>query len=153
MSDKKPVLSVSNLTTSFRTDDGWKKVVRNISFDIHAGETLAIVGESGSGKSVTSLSVMRLLDPRQSRIEGEVRLNGRSLLGLSDGEMRAIRGNEMAMIFQEPMTSLNPVYTVGRQISEVLIRHDGLDKRAARAETLRLMEKVRIPNAAGRFDE
>ncbi|WP_290690080.1 MULTISPECIES: ABC transporter ATP-binding protein [unclassified Haematobacter] len=148
-----PVLAVRNLTTSFRTDEGWKPVVRNVSFEIHAGETLAIVGESGSGKSVTSLSVMRLLDPAQSRIEGEVLLNGRSLTALSEGEMREIRGNDIAMIFQEPMTSLNPVYTVGRQISEVLIRHRGLDRRAARGETVRLMEKVRIPNAAARFDE
>ncbi len=147
------VLSVRNLTTSFRVDGEWKSVVRNLSFDVKAGETVAIVGESGSGKSVTSLSVMRLLDPRNSRIEGEVELNGREILSLSEAEMRDVRGNDVAMIFQEPMTSLNPVFTLGRQISEVLVRHKGMDKTQAKAETIRLLEKVRIPNAAGRFDE
>ncbi len=148
-----PVLSVRNLTTSFLVDDAWKSVVRNVSFDVAPGETVAIVGESGSGKSVTSLSIMRLLSPAFSRIEGEVLLNGRNLLALSEKEMRGVRGNEVSMIFQEPMTSLNPIFTIGRQISEVLIRHKGFSKQQARAETVRLLEKVRIPNAAGRFDE
>ena len=148
-----PVLSVRNLTTAFRTDDGWRPVVRNVSFDVSAGETLAIVGESGSGKSVTSLSVMRLLAPKSSRIEGEVVLNGRNLLDLSEKAMRGVRGNEVSMIFQEPMTSLNPIFTIGRQISEVLTRHKGMTKSAARAETIRMLERVRIPNAASRFDE
>lgn len=148
-----PVLSVRNLTTSFLVDDAWKSVVRNVSFDVAPGETVAIVGESGSGKSVTSLSIMRLLSPAFSRIEGEVLLNGRNLLALSEKEMRGVRGNDVSMIFQEPMTSLNPIFTIGRQISEVLIRHKGLSKQQARAETVRLLEKVRIPNAAGRFDE
>jgi peptide/nickel transport system ATP-binding protein len=148
-----PVLSVRNLTTSFLVDDAWKSVVRNVSFDVAPGETVAIVGESGSGKSVTSLSLMRLLSPASSRIEGEVLLNGRNLLALSEKEMRGVRGNDVSMIFQEPMTSLNPIFTIGRQISEVLIRHKGLSKQQARAETVRLLEKVRIPNASGRFDE
>ncbi len=148
-----PVLSVRNLTTSFLVDDAWKSVVRNVSFDVAPGETVAIVGESGSGKSVTSLSIMRLLSPAFSRIEGEVVLNGRNLLALSEKEMRGVRGNDVSMIFQEPMTSLNPIFTIGRQISEVLIRHKGFSKQQARAETVRLLEKVRIPNAAGRFDE
>ncbi|MCP2156557.1 ABC transporter ATP-binding protein [Agrobacterium tumefaciens] len=148
-----PVLSVRNLTTSFLVDDAWKSVVRNVSFDVAPGETVAIVGESGSGKSVTSLSIMRLLSPAFSRIEGEVLLNGRNLLALSEKEMRGVRGNDVSMIFQEPMTSLNPIFTIGRQISEVLIRHKGFSKQQARAETVRLLEKVRIPNAAGRFDE
>ncbi|MBT9372886.1 ABC transporter ATP-binding protein [Rhizobium sp. CSW-27] len=148
-----PVLSVRNLTTAFRTDEGWRSVVRNVSFDIASGETLAIVGESGSGKSVTSLSIMRLLAPGASRIEGEIRLNGRDLLGLSEKAMRGVRGNEVSMIFQEPMTSLNPIFTIGRQISEVLTRHKGLSKTEARAETIRMLERVRIPNAASRFDE
>ncbi|NTA11741.1 ABC transporter ATP-binding protein [Agrobacterium tumefaciens] len=148
-----PVLSVRNLTTSFLVDDAWKSVVRNVSFDVAPGETVAIVGESGSGKSVTSLSIMRLLSPAFSRIEGEVFLNGRNLLALSEKEMRGVRGNDVSMIFQEPMTSLNPIFTIGRQISEVLIRHKGFSKQQARAETVRLLEKVRIPNAAGRFDE
>ncbi|WP_421368333.1 ABC transporter ATP-binding protein [Agrobacterium tumefaciens] len=148
-----PVLSVRNLTTSFLVDDAWKSVVRNVSFDVAPGETVAIVGESGSGKSVTSLSIMRLLSPAFSRIEGEVLVNGRNLLALSEKEMRGVRGNDVSMIFQEPMTSLNPIFTIGRQISEVLIRHKGFSKQQARAETVRLLEKVRIPNAAGRFDE
>lgn len=148
-----PVLSVRNLTTSFLVDDAWKSVVRNVSFDVAPGETVAIVGESGSGKSVTSLSIMRLLSPAFSRIEGEVLLNGRNLLALSEKDMRGVRGNDVSMIFQEPMTSLNPIFTIGRQISEVLIRHKGFSKQQARAETVRLLEKVRIPNAAGRFDE
>jgi len=147
------VLRVKNLTTSFKVDDEWKTVVRGLSFEVNAGETVAIVGESGSGKSVTSLSLMRLLDPLVSRIEGEVELNGKAILSLSEHEMRHVRGNDVAMIFQEPMTSLNPVFTIGRQISEVLIRHKGMTKGQARDETIRLLEKVRIPNAAGRFDE
>src|SRR5476649_160973 len=148
-----PVLEVKNLTTSFRGDDDWLPVVRDLSFEVYPGETLAIVGESGSGKSVTSLSVMRLLKANSSKIEGSVRLNQRSLLTLSDKAMRDIRGNEMAMIFQEPMTSLNPTFSIGRQIAESLKRHRGMSSKAARAETLRLLEKVRIPNAAARFDE
>lgn len=148
-----PVLSIRGLTTAFRTDDGWREVIRDISFDIHAGETVAVVGESGSGKSVTSLSAMRLLDPHLSRVSGEVLLNGRDLLRLSEAEMENVRGNDMSMIFQEPMTSLNPAYTVGRQIAEVLMRHKGLSRHDARAETIRMMERVRIPNAAGRFDQ
>ncbi len=151
--EKTAVLSVKNLTTSFRVDDEWKTVVRDLSFEVRAGETVAIVGESGSGKSVTSLSLMRLLDPRNSRIEGSVSLNGKDILSLSEGEMRHVRGNDVAMIFQEPMTSLNPVFTIGRQISEVLVRHKGLNTLQAREETIRLLEKVRIPNAASRFDE
>ncbi|MEN0118412.1 MAG: ABC transporter ATP-binding protein [Agrobacterium cavarae] len=150
---RETVLRVKNLTTSFKVDDEWKTVVRGLSFEVKAGETVAIVGESGSGKSVTSLSLMRLLDPLVSRIEGEVELNGKAILSLSEHEMRHVRGNDVAMIFQEPMTSLNPVFTIGRQISEVLIRHKGMTKGQARDETIRLLEKVRIPNAAGRFDE
>ncbi|MFC7705936.1 ABC transporter ATP-binding protein [Plastorhodobacter daqingensis] len=148
-----PVLSVQNLTTSFLVDGQWKSVVRNISFDVMPGETLAIVGESGSGKSVTSLSAMGLLPKGQSRTEGKIVLNGRDLLQLSEREMRGVRGNEMAMIFQEPMTSLNPIFTIGRQIAEVLTRHRGMTAEEARAETIRTLEKVRIPNAKGRFDE
>jgi peptide/nickel transport system ATP-binding protein/glutathione transport system ATP-binding protein len=151
--NRQPVLSVKHLTTSFRGEDDWLPVVRDLSFEVYPGETLAIVGESGSGKSVTSLSVMRLLKAQSSQIEGEVRLNQRSLLALSDKEMRDIRGNEMAMIFQEPMTSLNPTFSIGRQIAESLKRHRGMSSSQARAETLKLLEKVRIPNAAKRFDE
>jgi peptide/nickel transport system ATP-binding protein len=148
-----PILSVSNLTTSFRVDGRWKSVVRNISFDIKPKETLAVVGESGSGKSVTALSIMRLTPPQSSKIEGSIKLNGKELLTLPDAEMRHIRGNEIAMIFQEPMTSLNPVLTIGFQIAEALILHRGLSRSEAEAETVRLLEKVRIPAAKSRFHE
>ncbi len=148
-----PVLSVRGLTTSFLVDGAWKPVVDDVSFDVHPGETVAIVGESGSGKSVTSLSIMRLLQKDTSRIEGSISLASRELLTLSENEMRRIRGNEIAMIFQEPMTSLNPLFTIGDQISEAVLCHSQMSKADARAETVRLLEKVRIPSAASRFDE
>ncbi|WP_346364104.1 ABC transporter ATP-binding protein [Bosea sp. (in: a-proteobacteria)] len=148
-----PILSVSNLTTSFRVEGLWKPVVRNISFDIKPQETLAVVGESGSGKSVTALSIMRLTPPSSSKIEGSIKLNGKELLTLPDAQMREIRGNEIAMIFQEPMTSLNPVLTIGFQIAEALILHRGLSRSEAEAETVRLLEKVKIPSAKSRFHE
>ncbi|MDO1584885.1 ABC transporter ATP-binding protein [Rhizobium oryzicola] len=147
------VLNVENLTTSFRVDGAWKPVVRNVSFSVAPGETVAIVGESGSGKSVTSLSIMRLLSPDMSRIDGRISLNGRELLSLPEHEMRKVRGNEISMIFQEPMTSLNPLFTIGDQISEALLCHSDMSVKEARAETIRLLEKVRIPSAASRFDE
>ena len=153
LSDKQPVLRVQNLTTSFLGEGGWRPVVKNISFDVGAGETVALVGESGSGKSVTSLSVMRLLQPDTSRIEGNILLAGKDILQLSEHEMQKIRGNDAAMIFQEPMTSLNPLYTVGDQICEALLCHRNMSKAEAKAEALRLMDKVRIPSAASRFNE
>ncbi|MBX8802862.1 ABC transporter ATP-binding protein [Ochrobactrum sp. MR28] len=153
LSDKQPVLRVQNLTTSFLGEGGWRPVVKNISFDVGAGETVALVGESGSGKSVTSLSVMRLLQPDTSRIEGNILLAGKDILQLSEQEMQKVRGNDVAMIFQEPMTSLNPLYTVGDQICEALLCHRNMNKAEAKAEALRLMDKVRIPSAASRFNE
>jgi peptide/nickel transport system ATP-binding protein len=148
-----PVLSVQGLTTSFLADGAWKPVVDDVSFDVHPGETVAIVGESGSGKSVTSLSIMRLLQKDTSRIAGSIRLGDQELLTLPEEGMRRIRGNEIAMIFQEPMTSLNPLFTIGDQISEALLCHSQMSRVDARAETIRLLEKVRIPSAASRFDE
>ncbi|WP_349961551.1 ABC transporter ATP-binding protein [Rhizobium sp. ZPR3] len=148
-----PILSVENLTTSFLVDGAWKPVVRNVSFSVAPGETVAIVGESGSGKSVTSLSIMRLLQSDSSRIEGKIMLGGRDLLSLPEHEMRKVRGNDVSMIFQEPMTSLNPLFTIGDQISEALLCHRDMSAADARAETIRLLEKVRIPSAASRFDE
>ncbi|MCF7645560.1 ABC transporter ATP-binding protein [Bacillus subtilis] len=148
-----PVLSVRNLTTAFNNGELWNPVVKGVSFDVNAGETVAIVGESGSGKSVTSLSIMGLLDSKTARISGEILLNGQNLLSLKEHQMRNLRGREMAMIFQEPMTSLNPVFTIGRQIAEALTCHGEIDARAAKAETLRLLDKVRIPNAASRFSD
>ncbi|MFK0385518.1 ABC transporter ATP-binding protein [Rhizobium sp. RM] len=148
-----PVLSVQNMTTSFRVDGAWKPVVRNMSFEIAPRETVAIVGESGSGKSVTSLSIMRLLDKKSSRIEGRVMLGGRDLLALPEEEMRRVRGKDISMIFQEPMTSLNPIFPIGKQIAEALTVHQDISSAAAKAEVIRLLEKVRIPNAKNRFDE
>jgi peptide/nickel transport system ATP-binding protein len=142
------VLSISGLTTSFMREGQWIPVVRNVSFDIGARETVAIVGESGSGKSVTALSVMRLIPKESGRVEGRVTLAGRDLLTLSEASMTDVRGNDVAMIFQEPMTSLNPVLTIGFQIAEALIQHRGLSRAAAEAETIRLLDRVRIPAAA-----
>ena len=148
-----PILSVENLTTSFLVDGAWRPVVRNVSFSVAPGETVAIVGESGSGKSVTSLSIMRLLQSDSSRVEGKIMLGGRNLLSLPEHEMRKVRGNDVSMIFQEPMTSLNPLFTIGDQISEALLCHRDISAVDAKAETIRLLEKVRIPSAASRFDE
>ena len=148
-----PLLSIRNLTTSFRVDGEWRSVVENLSFDVGAGETVAVVGESGSGKSVTALSTMRLLPQANSRTEGEILFGGHNLLTLPEDRMRQLRGNELAMIFQEPMTSLNPVLTIGFQIAETLKYHRGLDPDAARAESLRILERVRIPGAARRLDD
>ncbi|MGL4243276.1 MAG: dipeptide ABC transporter ATP-binding protein [Beijerinckiaceae bacterium] len=148
-----PVISVRNLTTSFRTDGVWRPVVRDLSFDIAPRETVAVVGESGSGKSVTALSIMRLVPTVNGKVEGSVRLGDRELTTLSEAEMRKVRGNEISMIFQEPMTSLNPVLTIGFQIAETLRFHRGLDQTAAEAEALRILDTVRIPAAASRFHE
>ncbi|MGY4365017.1 peptide/nickel transport system ATP-binding protein [Bradyrhizobium sp. LB1.3] len=148
-----PVLSVSGLTTSFLRERQWSPVVRNVSFDVSPKETVAIVGESGSGKSVTALSIMRLIPKENGRVEGSVRLAGRDLLTLPESSMKDVRGNEIAMIFQEPMTSLNPVLTIGFQIAEALIQHRGLSRAAAEAETIRLLDRVRIPAAKSRFHE
>ena len=145
------LLSVRNLRTAFAQRGQWTPVVQDLSFNIARGETLAVVGESGSGKSVTAMSIMRLLPPKTSRIEGQVLLGGQDLMRLSDEAMRRIRGNNVAMIFQE--TSLNPVFTIGFHIIETLRRHRGLSETEARAEALRLMERVRIPAAAKRIDE
>jgi len=148
-----PILAVRNLTTAFRVDDEWTTVVKGISFEIGQRETVAIVGESGSGKSVTALSIMGLLPAANSRATGEVLLEGRDLLKLPENQMRHVRGNLISMIFQEPMTSLNPVLTLGFQIAEALIYHRGLDRARAEAETLRILERVRIPSAASRLHE
>jgi peptide/nickel transport system ATP-binding protein len=150
---QEPVLSIRGLKVSFRRGNNFQPVVHDLNLDVHPGETLAIVGESGSGKSVTALSVMQLLPEETSRIEGSIRLAGEELIGASPARMRELRGNRMAMIFQEPMTSLNPVLSVGEQIAEALIAHRGISKREARAETLKLMEKVRIPAGHKRIDD
>lgn len=148
-----PILSVQNLSVSFRSGGGWKRVVNDASFEVGAGETLAIVGESGSGKSVTAMAVMGLHPRERVRVEGSARFGGRNLLELTDDELRAVRGKEVAMIFQEPMTSMNPVLSIGRQIGEVLSIHRGLTGSVARAEATRLLDRVRIPAAATRLDD
>jgi peptide/nickel transport system ATP-binding protein len=150
---EKPILAVKDLTTSFRREGVWVPAVRGVSFEICPRETVAIVGESGSGKSVTALSIMRLISPNNGRIEGSVRLNERELLTLPEKFMKAIRGNDIAMIFQEPMTSLNPVLSVGYQIAEALIYHRSMTRRDAESEAVGLLEKVRIPSARSRFHD
>jgi peptide/nickel transport system ATP-binding protein len=148
-----PVLQVDKLNTAFSVDGEWLNVVRDLSFSIGPKETLALVGESGSGKSVTAMSVMRLLDEKQTRYSGSIRFDGQDLLSLNRAQMQSIRGNRIGMIFQEPMTSLNPVLKIGVQITEVLKRHRGMDDKTARAEAVRLLEKVRIPAATSRLNE
>jgi peptide/nickel transport system ATP-binding protein len=148
-----PVLSLRDLSVSFRSDGVWRPVVEGLSFDVGPHETVAVVGESGSGKSVTALSVMRLLPQANSKIEGVIRLDGRDILKLSEKEMRRVRGDVASMIFQEPMTSLNPVLTIGFQIAEALICHRQLDRKAAEVETLRILERVRMPAARQRLNE
>lgn len=148
------VLSVRNLRTAFRQQGDWVDVVKGISFDVKAGDTMALVGESGSGKSVTGYSIMRLLSSETARIEGEVMLAGRNLLALSEPEMRNVRGNSIAMIFQEAMTSLNPLIPIGKQIAEAIALHNKtMTASQIRDETLRLMDRVRIPAAKSRYDE
>ncbi|MCF3642009.1 ABC transporter ATP-binding protein [Rhizobium sp. TRM95111] len=149
-----PLLTVSNLRTHFRTDDGGSvRAVEDVSFTLHSGETLAIVGESGSGKSVTSLSILRLLPSKRARNAGRIEFMGRDLLSLDERAMRHIRGNDIGMIFQEPMTSLNPVLTIGRQISETLRLHQGLSARAARERAIEMLRLVDLPAPEQRVDE
>ncbi|WP_072476457.1 ABC transporter ATP-binding protein [Amycolatopsis australiensis] len=146
------VLSISDLSVSFRTEDGVVDAVKGIGFDVQPGEIVAVVGESGSGKSVTSMSVLGLL-PKTSKIAGELRLGERNLASLSEKEKRKIRGNEVAMIFQEPMTALNPVYTVGWQLREALRAHLDISKAAADKRAIELLDMVGIPNPPLRFKQ
>ncbi|MER5441683.1 ABC transporter ATP-binding protein [Streptomyces sp. NPDC002790] len=147
-----PVLSVRDLSVSFRSDTRTVHAVDQVSFDLRAGEVLAVVGESGCGKSVTSMAVMGLLPPT-AHISGSVRIGEKELAGADDKAYGKIRGNDIAMIFQEPMTSLNPVLTIGRQIGEVLRRHQGLNKKQARVRAVELLDLVGIPAPAERVDE
>ncbi|HVE48769.1 MAG TPA: ABC transporter ATP-binding protein [Casimicrobiaceae bacterium] len=153
VSTPRPLLAIRNLTTSFRVDGIWRTAVDDLSFDIEGGRTTAVVGESGSGKSVTALSIMKLVPTANGRIAGDILLEGENLVGIPEEAMREVRGNRISMIFQEPMTSLNPVLTIGFQIAEALIYHRGLDRTAAHAETLRILERVRIPGARQRVHE
>ncbi|MGB9754785.1 MAG: peptide ABC transporter ATP-binding protein [Roseiflexus castenholzii] len=149
-----PLLVVKNLETQFKTQDGIVKAVNNVSFHVDRGETLGIVGESGSGKSVTSLSIMRLIpNPPGKIVGGQIIFDGENLLDYTDEEMRHIRGNRIAMIFQDPMTSLNPVLTIGRQITESLELHMKLTPREARKRAIELLQMVGIPSAERRLDD
>src|SRR3984893_9592013 len=143
------ILAVEELTVDFPTDDGAVHAVRGVSFHLAPGEVLGIVGESGSGKSVTSLAIMGLL-PKAARIQGSVKFRGRELLGLNDKAMSPIRGKEVAMIFQDPMTSLNPVYTVGAQLAEAIRTHNNISRKAALSRAVDLLQLVGIPNAKER---
>ena len=145
-------LSVRNLKTSFFTHVGEVKAVRGISFDVNEGEVLGIVGESGSGKSVTSLSIMGLLQYPGRVVDGEILLNGEDILTYSKNQMRRVRGKEIAMIFQDPMTSLNPVYTIGNQIMEMILEHEKMTKREASARAIEMLKLVGIPAAEKRID-
>ena len=152
--NREPLLRVEDLVTKFVTEDGVVTAVDGVSFEIYPGETLGIVGESGSGKSVTSLSVMRLIPNPPGRIEsGRVLFGGRDLLALSEQEMRKIRGNDIAMIFQEPMTSLNPVFTVGDQIAEAIRLHQHAGPKEARELAIEMLRKVGIPWPEKRVDQ
>ncbi|MGS4946417.1 ABC transporter ATP-binding protein [Meridianimarinicoccus sp. RP-17] len=145
------LLDVDDLKVHFRTDEGVVRAVDGVSFHIDEGETLGVVGESGSGKSVTSLAIMRLLGTSGAMAPGgAIRFGGMDLLGMSDPEMRRIRGNAIAMIYQEPMSSLNPVHTVGRQIAEVVRLHQRLDRKAADRRAVEMLELVGIPEPARR---
>ncbi|MBQ6840295.1 MAG: ABC transporter ATP-binding protein [Oscillospiraceae bacterium] len=149
--DKEVVLKIKNLNMGFKTDYGYLPIIHDINYEIYSGETLGVVGESGCGKSVTSLCIMRLLNG--GVVEGEIELDGQNLLKLSEKKMQAIRGNQIAMIFQEPMTSLNPVFTVGFQLTEALRRHQGMNKKEAWARAIEMLDLVRIAEPDQRMKE
>jgi oligopeptide/dipeptide ABC transporter ATP-binding protein len=148
------LLEVKNLKTQFRVDDGTFNAVDNVSFRLDEGRSLGIVGESGCGKSVTSLSIMRLIQNPGKIIGGEIFFHGRDLLKVSEDDMRKVRGNDIAMIFQEPMTSLNPVFTIGNQIDEAIAQHNPkLSSDEVKNRTIEILRRVGIPSAEKRYDE
>jgi oligopeptide/dipeptide ABC transporter ATP-binding protein len=147
-----PVLSVKNLTVGFPTDDGLVHAVEEVSFDVFPNETLGIVGESGSGKSVTSMAILGLL-PHTAKITGSIRFRGEELLGKSDRQLQPIRGQEIAMIFQDALTALNPVFTVGDQIAESVTVHHSLNRAELHSRVIDLLELVGIPNASQRYNQ
>jgi peptide/nickel transport system ATP-binding protein len=149
-----PLLSVRDLGVAFDTEAGVVRAVDGVSFDIYPGETLALVGESGSGKSVTAMSILRLIEPGSGRVvAGRILFEGRDLSSLAEDELRSVRGNRIAMVFQEPMSSLNPVFTLGSQIGEPLMIHRGLSAKRARAAAIELLELVNMPAPERRVDE
>lgn len=147
------LLEIKNLNVWFRNQGAQAQVIRNLSLTLGKNESLGIVGESGSGKSVTSLATMRLLPPKTTRVEGEILFHGQNLLALSEKEMQAIRGNRIGMIFQEPMTSLNPIHTCGKQIAESVMLHSKVSKKEAQARALELLELCGIPFPEQRMKE
>ncbi len=154
LSNMEKLIEVKNVKTYFFTDDGVIKAVDGIDFEIYPGETLGIVGESGCGKSVTSLSIMRLIsDPPGKIVEGEILFKGKDLIKISNKDMKGIRGNDISMIFQEPMTSLNPVYTIGNQISEAITLHMGYNKKEALEYSVEMLKQVGIPEPHHRIKE
>src|SRR6266571_3943584 len=148
-----PLLEVKNLKVSFRTEDGIVKAVDGVSFTLLPREVLGIVGESGSGKSVTMMSVLRLITDPNMRVEGEVIYKGRDIMKLPEGQMREVRGGDIAMIFQDPMTSLNPVYRIGDQIVEAIVTHRDIDAQAAKKQAVDLLKQVGISQAEVRVDD
>ena len=148
-----PLLTINDLHVSFFTDKGEVKAVRGIDLDIRPGQTLALVGESGCGKSATALSIMRLIESPGRIVQGSLAYQGRDLAQLAETELRSIRGKSIGMIFQEPMTSLNPVFTIGNQIGEVLQLHQGLSEREASQEVLQLLKTVGIPSPEQRLEQ
>ncbi|MFC6014869.1 ABC transporter ATP-binding protein [Plantactinospora solaniradicis] len=149
-----PYLRVQDLRVRFRTEDGVVRAVDGVSFAVERGRTLGIVGESGSGKSVTSMAVLGLHDPRRTEISGEIRVGGREIVGLADSECRKLRGRDMAMVFQDPLSALHPYYPVGRQIAEAYqVHHPGVGRRAARRRAIEMLDRVGIPQPARRVDE
>ena len=150
----RPLLSIRDLRTYFHTSDGIARSVDGVAFDIYPGETLAVVGESGCGKSVTAFTIMGLIPVPPGRVEsGEILLDDRDLLKLPESAMRDVRGNDISMIFQEPMTSLNPILTIGRQITEAILRHTSASKAEARRLAIEMLERVGIPSPERRVDE
>jgi oligopeptide/dipeptide ABC transporter ATP-binding protein len=147
-----PILRVRDLRVRFGTKRGTAKVVNGLNYDLHPGETLALVGESGSGKSVSTLALLGLVDQPPGKVTGEVMYDGRNLVEASDAELRRIRGNDIAMIFQDPMTSLNPVLTIGRQVTEGMEEHLDVTSEEARERAVDLLERVGIPSAGDRLD-
>jgi oligopeptide/dipeptide ABC transporter ATP-binding protein len=152
-SDKQRILEVNGLHVSFFSDQGELQVVRDVSFDIAPGETVALVGESGCGKSVTALAIMGLIEAPGRIVSGSIRLGDQELTRLDNGAYQALRGRRLGMVFQEPMTSLNPVFTIGDQIGEVLIRHFELSPKEARGEALQMLKRVGIPSPQQRIDQ
>lgn len=152
-SSNPPILDIASLNVEFRREGEWVKVVDGVSLRVKEGEVLGILGESGAGKSVTGMSILQLLPPHISRVTGSIRFRGRELVGLREKELRSIRGNEIGMIFQEPMSSLNPAFTIGDQIAEVVRQHRPVSRREAWTRAVELLDLVEIPLPAQRAND